>query len=90
MIQPLLHHNGIEPVAAGEIIALKSILHENPAGDIAAQPAVAIHIDRLATLQLVQPLPQLIQREIDRALDMPVLILCRRARIQQNYAAVAR
>ena len=66
MVLPLMYDDLVEPVAAGEVVAFKAVLHENPAGKIAAQPAVAIHIDWFTAFQLRQPFAQFIQREVDR------------------------
>lgn len=90
MVLPLMYDDLVEPVAAGEVVAFKAVLHENPAGKIAAQPAVAIHIDWFTAFQLRQPFAQFIQREVDRPLDMPSSVLRRGARIEQDDAAVAR
>ncbi len=71
MVLPLMYDDLVEPVAAGEVVAFKAVLHENPAGKIAAQPAVAIHIDWFTAFQLRQPFAEFIEREVDRPLDMP-------------------
>ena len=88
MVLPLMYDDLVEPVAAGEVVAFKAVLHENPAGKIAAQPAVAIHIDWFTAFQLRQPFAQFIQREVDRPLDMPSSVLRRGARIEQDDACL--
>lgn len=43
----VMHHGAVEPKAAGEVSAGKAVSGEYPAGNIAAQSALAHNIDRL-------------------------------------------
>ena len=64
------------------------MLHENPAGDIAAQSALADDIDRFSRLQLSQTFPELIHRNVDKAVDMAAAKFFFRPRIQKDSASV--
>ena len=78
----------IEAVAAGEVIAVIPILGQNPAGQIAAQAALAHHVDGFARGNLPQMVPQLIQRDIHKALRAAAAVLPGGPGVQQGYAAV--
>ena len=63
---------------------------ENPAGNIAAQAALADDVDGLGAIQLMKPLPQIVHGNIDEALDVTGAVFTRCPRVQQRDAAVAR
>ena len=66
------------------------MLRQNAAGDIAAQPAVAVDVDRLFGVQLADAVAQRIQRDVNGARNAPVRHLFVGAGVQQRHTAVAR
>ena len=58
----------IQTIAAGEIVAVEAVSGEDSAGDVAAQAAVAVHIDFFAAIQPVQMFSQFVQRNVNRGL----------------------
>ena len=84
----VVHYRVVEPEAAGEVVALEAVTGQDAAGDIAAQAALADDIDGLALVQLTQPLPQLIHRDVDEAVDVSTGKFSYGAGIQQRHAAV--
>src|SRR5699024_10024113 len=84
----VIHYRVVEAEAAGEIVAVKAVSGQDAAGDIAAQAALTDDIHRLAPVQLAQPLPQLVNRDVDEAVNVSPGKLSRRADVQQRYTAV--
>lgn len=60
----IIEYSIIEPEAAGEVIAVKSVSGQDATGNVAAQAALADDVDRLMLVQLIQPLPQLVHWDI--------------------------
>ena len=60
----IIGHSIIEPEAAGEVIAVKSVSGQDTTGNVAAQAALADDVDRRTLVQLIQPLPQLVHWDI--------------------------
>ena len=84
-----MHHRVIVAEPAGEVVALKPMPGQNPAGNVAAQAALADDIDRLARRKLPQPFPQLVHRNVDKALDVAPAVFPGCAGVQQGHTAVA-
>ena len=84
----ILHHGSVEPVAAGEISAVITVSGQDPAGNVAAQSALAHHIDCFSLFDLSQTFPQFIHRDIYKSLNMSVLEFSRGTGIQQGDASV--
>ena len=61
---PVVCYRIIEAEPSGEVIGFVAVGFQNAAGNIAAQAALAGHIYRLTRLYLIQPVPQVIQRNI--------------------------
>ena len=57
-------HSIIEPEAAGEVIAVKAVSGQDTTGNVAAQTTLTDDVDRLTLVQLTQPLPQLVHRDV--------------------------
>ena len=72
------------------VIARIAVAGKDAAGDIAAKPAVAVHIDRFILWQLMEPLPQRVQRYIDKPVDAAAGGLGQGADVEQGHAPVAR
>ena len=60
----IIGHSIIEPEAAGEVIAVKSVSGQDATGNVAAQAALANDVDRLMLVQFIQPLSQLVHWDI--------------------------
>lgn len=60
----IIEYSIIEPEAAGEVIAVKSVSGQDATGNVAAQAALADDVDRRTLVQLIQPLPQLVHWDI--------------------------
>ena len=85
---PVPHHRLIQPPAAGEVIAFEPLLGQNAARDIAPQAALADNVHRLAYRDFPQPLPQVIHREVNKALRVAVGVLAGGPHVQQRHTAV--
>ncbi|CAN3969206.1 BmrU protein, partial [Dysosmobacter welbionis] len=85
---PVPHHRLIQPPAAGEVIAFEPLLGQNTARDIAPQAALADNVHRLAYRDFPQPLPQVIHREVNKALRVAVGVLAGGPHVQQRHTAV--
>ncbi len=85
-----MHHRVIEPETAGKIIGFITAAFQDTACDIAAQAALADHIDSPALLNLIQTFPQFIHRNILKSFNMSRFILLCRPGIQQRDTAVTR
>lgn len=86
----IIGHSIIEPEAAGEVIAVKAVSGQDTTGNIAAQTALTDDVDRLTLVQLTQPLPQLVHRDVKEAVNVSVCEFFHSAGIQQSYASVTR
>ena len=54
---PVIHHCIIKPETTGKVIGFKAVPLQNPGSDIAAQTALADHIDFLSRFHLTNPFP---------------------------------
>lgn len=86
----IIGHSIIEPEAAGEVIAVKAVSGQDTTGDVAAQTALTDDVDRLTLVQLTQPLPQLVHRDVKEAVNVSVCEFSHSAGVQQSYASVTR
>ena len=68
----IIGYSVIEPEAAGEVIAVKSVSGQDATGNVAAQAAMANDVDRLMLVQFIQPLSQLVHRDIKEAVNVSV------------------
>ena len=71
----IIGYSVIEPEAAGEVIAVKSVSGQDATGNVAAQAALANDVDRLMLVQFIQPLSQLVHRDIKEAVSYTHLTL---------------
>lgn len=83
-------HGIVIPEASGKIVAVIPACRQNSGGNVAAQAALADEVDRLCAVQLPDPFPQRIHRNIEESLDMSAGKFLRRAAVQQDHAAVTR
>ena len=84
-IKPVFTGNQIiEPVSAGEIVAVKPVLAQNTAGNIASQGAEAVNVDRSAFIQLSETAAQCIQGDVNSMGNMAILKLILIAHIQKD------
>ena len=68
----------------------KAALSKDTAGQIAAQAGLTVDVNRLSRVQLPQPLPQLIHRDVKGAFQTAVGDLRVGPHIQQGHATVSR
>ena len=80
----IIGHSIIEPEAAGEVIAVKAVSGQDTTGNVAAQTALTDDVDRLTLVQLTQPLPQLVHRDVKEAVNVSVCGFFHSAGVQQS------
>ena len=74
----------VDFVAAAEAFAGETVLHQDTACDIAAQPGQTGYINRFGLIQFVQIITQAVQRNIDEIRDMAFAVFFDGAHIQQS------
>ena len=85
---PVIVHRVIEAESSGQIIRVISAACQDPYCNIAAQPALAHHIDWFSLLNLIDPLTKLIHRDIDKILNMSAALFSFCPNVEQNRASV--
>ena len=71
----VIHHRIVEPETTGKVIGFKAVTLQNPGGDVAAQTALADHIDGFSGFDLPDSLPQFVHRDISEAFDVSTAVL---------------
>ena len=78
----VIHDRIIEPETTGKVVGFEAIPFKNPGSNVAAQTALADHIDSLSGFDLVDPFPQFIHGDVSEAVDMSPAVLAHGSGIQ--------
>ena len=84
----VMDHSFVETEAAGKVVGVIAVSGHDPAGEIAAQPALSDDVYRLMRIDLRKTFPQFIYRNVVKSFDVATGILLCGSDIQQRYAAI--
>ncbi len=74
-------------ISAAQVIGIEPVLHQDAAGNVAAQPDGAVSINRAVLWNFLHAAAQIVKGDIDRTFNGARLRLGNRAHIKQSYFA---